>query len=127
MNRRRFLTWLTCTAAGAALADTIDVDRLLWTPGSKRIFLPPEPPAPYTVTIDVGRSYESRSVRFNYSEIPVFDDSAFFVAKDLQAAVNRMASQIEERIYSSLIIGSEVLHVRDIDKYKIGVIRGIGG
>lgn len=31
---------MTCTAAGVAAAETIDVERLLWTPGEKTIFLP---------------------------------------------------------------------------------------
>jgi hypothetical protein len=42
MNRRKFLTWLgaTATAAGAALAPTLDLDKLLWQPGQKKIFIP---------------------------------------------------------------------------------------
>lgn len=45
MNRRRFLSWLTGTAAGVALAPSLDVEKLLWTPGEKSIFLPlPAPP-----------------------------------------------------------------------------------
>lgn len=40
MDRRRFLSWLTGTAAGVAIAPTLDVDRLLWVPGEKTIFLP---------------------------------------------------------------------------------------
>jgi hypothetical protein len=39
-DRRRFLRWLTATAAGAALAPVLDVERMLWIPGEKRIFLP---------------------------------------------------------------------------------------
>lgn len=40
MTRRDALKRLFQTAAGAALVHTIDVDRLLWQPGSRRIFLP---------------------------------------------------------------------------------------
>lgn len=41
MDRRAFLRFLSGTAAGAAIAPTLDLDRLLWVPGAKRIFLPP--------------------------------------------------------------------------------------
>jgi hypothetical protein len=41
MNRRKFLAWMTGTAAGVALAPTLDLERLLWVPGEKAIFLPP--------------------------------------------------------------------------------------
>jgi hypothetical protein len=41
MNRRQFLERLLAGAAGTALAATLDVDQLLWTPGAKTIFLPP--------------------------------------------------------------------------------------
>lgn len=45
MNRRAFLSWLGGTAAGVALAPTLDLDKLLWIPGEKTIFLPsPRPP-----------------------------------------------------------------------------------
>jgi hypothetical protein len=40
MNRRNFLRWLGGTAAGAAAAHVLDVDRLLWVPGERTIFLP---------------------------------------------------------------------------------------
>ncbi len=40
MDRRRFLAWLGGTAAGVAIAPTLDLDRLLWVPGEKTIFLP---------------------------------------------------------------------------------------
>jgi hypothetical protein len=43
MNRRRFLAWLTGTAAGVAAASTLDAEQLLWQPGEKTIFLPPVP------------------------------------------------------------------------------------
>lgn len=42
MDRRRFLAWLGGTAAGAVAVSTgvLDVDKLLWVPGEKTIFLP---------------------------------------------------------------------------------------
>ncbi len=40
MDRRRFLAWLGGTAAGVALAPTLDLERLLWVPGAKTILLP---------------------------------------------------------------------------------------
>lgn len=40
MNRRKFLAYLSGTAAGAALAPMLDLDRLLWVPGAKTIFIP---------------------------------------------------------------------------------------
>lgn len=42
MNRRSFLSLLGSGALGAA-AHTLDLDRLLWVPGKKTIFLPPAP------------------------------------------------------------------------------------
>ncbi len=41
MDRRRFLVWLGGTAAGVAIAPTLDLERLLWVPGAKTILLPP--------------------------------------------------------------------------------------
>lgn len=41
MNRRRFLQQLLAGAAGAAIAATVDVDKLLWTAGEKTHVLPP--------------------------------------------------------------------------------------
>lgn len=43
MNRRSFLKWLGGTAAGVAAAHTLDLDKLLWVPGEKTIFIPPPP------------------------------------------------------------------------------------
>jgi hypothetical protein len=43
MNRRKFLAWLTGSAAGVAAASTLDVDKLLYVPGARTIFLPPPP------------------------------------------------------------------------------------
>jgi hypothetical protein len=43
MNRRAFLERLLAGAAGTALAATLDVDKLLWQPGARTIFLPPPP------------------------------------------------------------------------------------
>lgn len=43
MARRQFLQWLLRGAAGASVAVTFDVERLLWVPGQKTVFLPPPP------------------------------------------------------------------------------------
>ena len=43
IDRRLFLRWLYGTAAGVAAAPYLDVDRLLWLPGEKTIFLPTLP------------------------------------------------------------------------------------
>lgn len=40
MNRRGFLKLLGYGAAGAVAAQELDLDRLLWVPGEKTIFLP---------------------------------------------------------------------------------------
>lgn len=40
MNRRRFLSAFLQTAAGAAIAHTLDLDKLLWVAGEKTFFLP---------------------------------------------------------------------------------------
>lgn len=55
MNRREFLTRFLATAAGAAVAHTLDLDKLLWVPGAKRFFLPPEPPKLFSVAVDWGQ------------------------------------------------------------------------
>jgi hypothetical protein len=41
MNRRRFLQMLSAGAFGAM---ALDVEKLLWVPGAKTIFLPPPKP-----------------------------------------------------------------------------------
>jgi len=41
MDRRAFLRALLSGAAGAVAAHTLDLDRLLWMPGARTIFLPP--------------------------------------------------------------------------------------
>lgn len=41
MNRRGFLRSLLSGTAGAIAAHTLDLDRLLWVPGERTIFLPP--------------------------------------------------------------------------------------
>jgi hypothetical protein len=44
MNRRGFLSLLGMSAAGLAVGGLdVDVERLLWLPGAKRIFLPSAP------------------------------------------------------------------------------------
>lgn len=43
MNRRTFLRWIAGTAAGVALAPALDLDRLLWEPEKKTIFIPAPP------------------------------------------------------------------------------------
>lgn len=62
MNRRSFLQWLAGAGAAMAAAGEIDVERMLWVPGHKTIFLPPEgviiPDAP---TVD--RVLEAHGVR----------------------------------------------------------------
>jgi len=40
MNRRAFLGWLAGTAAGVAAAPYLDVEKLLWVAGEKKIFIP---------------------------------------------------------------------------------------
>jgi len=40
-SRRDFLVRFLATAAGAAVAHTLDLDKLLWTPGARTIFVPP--------------------------------------------------------------------------------------
>lgn len=47
MNRRAFLGALGAAAAGLTVTSLLpdDLDRLLWVPGRKTIFLPPPPPA----------------------------------------------------------------------------------
>ena len=44
MERRAFLSALVAGLGGAA-AHTLDLDRLLWVPGRKRIFFPPAVPS----------------------------------------------------------------------------------
>ena len=41
LSRRHFLTLIGAAGAGAALVPELDLDRLLWVPGQKTIFLPP--------------------------------------------------------------------------------------
>lgn len=57
MNRRSFLTRLGAAAAGALALTIDDPERLLWVPGQKTFFLPPEKPALLTDVADVQRQY----------------------------------------------------------------------
>lgn len=50
MNRRNFVAQLLAGASGAYLAQTFDVDRFLWVPGAKTIFIP-EPVLPVRYVI----------------------------------------------------------------------------
>lgn len=54
MNRRDFLARLLSSAAGAAVASTLDLDKLLWVPGEKTIFLPPPPTLVHFGDIQLG-------------------------------------------------------------------------
>jgi hypothetical protein len=44
LDRRGFLTRLALGLVGTAAAATVDLDKLLWEPGRKTYFLPPEKP-----------------------------------------------------------------------------------
>jgi hypothetical protein len=53
MNRRSFLHLLGLSAAGLAVGELeLDLDRLLWVPGQKTIFLPPVPVGNQLLTAD---------------------------------------------------------------------------
>lgn len=55
LNRRSFLKWLGGTAAGAAAAHVLDLDKLLWIPGEKTILIPAvEIYRPVTLTWSTG-------------------------------------------------------------------------
>lgn len=41
MNRRRFLSLLAKSAAAVTVGAELDLDKLLWVQGTKKIFLPP--------------------------------------------------------------------------------------
>ncbi len=43
MTRRDFVSRFLATAAGAAVAHTLDIDRLLWVPGERTIIVPSAP------------------------------------------------------------------------------------
>src|SRR5690606_38205400 len=45
MDRRAFLKALTTGLAATAATAVIDPEELLWVPGAKTYFLPPDPPA----------------------------------------------------------------------------------
>lgn len=64
MNRRAFLGWLGGTAAGVAASHVLDLDRLLWVPGERTIFVPASRPlltmiSPSWVTRDVVLSFRN--------------------------------------------------------------------
>lgn len=52
MNRRDFLARFLGGAVGAALAPALDLDKLLWVPGERTIFLPPPPVINELVSVD---------------------------------------------------------------------------
>lgn len=43
MNRRTFLRFLASGVAGTVASAELDIDRLLWIPGTKKFFIPNNP------------------------------------------------------------------------------------
>lgn len=62
MKRRDFLARLLAGATGAALAATVDLDKLLWVPGARTIFLPSVQPA--LLGVDWAQGQDGISIRF---------------------------------------------------------------
>ena len=69
MTRRDMFRRVLESAAGVALALTIDVDQLLWTPGARTFFLPVDTTfvTPAWITAEICRQFRARldlSARF---------------------------------------------------------------
>ncbi len=70
LNRREFMArFLAATAAAAALdVNSVDLERILWTPEAKTIFLPPTQgwqPAPIEVVSEIPQSLRDQWTREN--------------------------------------------------------------
>jgi hypothetical protein len=52
MNRRDFVKRFLATAAGAAVAHTLDLDKMLWVAGERTFFIPPSTPQHLEVSLD---------------------------------------------------------------------------
>lgn len=123
MNRRRFFAWLTGTAAGVALAPTLDVDKLLWEPGAKTILLPTP------TTIRMVSNPRGISIRFLkqwdivpsvniHSHALAFHPDAFKFVMDplhepaLSKIVQAMADRIDQQA-ADYVYGQSFLDVLD--------------
>lgn len=66
MRRRSFFKWLATAAATVVGSQDLDLDRLLWVPGEKTFFLPPEKPIVHGA--DAVRVYEQQVVPSIYKD-----------------------------------------------------------
>lgn len=100
MRRRDALKALLGTAAGLALSQTVDLEKLLWTPGQKTIFLPPAkamaftlPPPPCRYDVLFGHA----TLRPDFA-VRVYGESAIASLNEAQREYNKAASSNVERI-----------------------------
>lgn len=79
-----------------AAAETIDVDRLLWTPGEKTIFLPPKPIVYETRVVSLHEWY--RISPMNFSVGMEWSDSSWpFTEAQISAAAKSMADYFDKQ------------------------------
>lgn len=93
MNRRKFLAWLGGTAAGitAATSGLIDVEKLLWTPGEKTIFIPERWATDWNISLE-------------FSSGDLVDE---LFQKIIRAAAKSLADRIDEehlRRYNQMVV-----------------------
>ncbi len=92
MQRRAFLRWLGGTAAGVALAPTLDLEKLLWVPGAKTIVLPPVPLVGTLRTEFQWTETDREVLPFGMTDA------------DVSAAAKHLADAIDRDIVASLMV-----------------------
>lgn len=95
MSRRNFLAALGGTAAGVALAATVDLEHLLWVPGEKTIFIP-EP------AIEIVEHFNG------CFSADWFAREALQLLKENLAVASCFNRQFEARVYPTARIGETV-------------------
>ncbi len=87
MERRQFLKRFFAGAAGAAVAATLDVDKLLWVPGEKKIFIPPV--TGWTSPIDTLKQWALEAHKAHEFRPPTFAEMTQAVAEELGKLLDR--------------------------------------
>lgn len=94
MKRRAFLTALAAGLIGAA----VDVDKLLWVPGAKTIFLPPAPAGRYVDNLMVALRREA--LLLTNLLHPIYDGESIYSRQAIAAAAKDLADRIDVECFN---------------------------
>lgn len=111
MKRREFFKWLAAGAATIVGASEVDIDRLLWVPGEKTIFLPPEK------TFVVGHEAERLYNYYlnNAAEVVGLSPKMPLVGREVSTAMGRITLDAFENVVAvngRVVSAREAAHLR---------------